>query len=173
MCLMAELSMHKIAKAEQVHTPAEESHFSEPTSGNAASGNAPQNIPSGGENARIAFDLGAELETSPPLEVKGFSKITAGKNYGFKEIFRELKTTSIPSTAFPDFNFHMGVACRQMGCIDEAIEQFKIALEKGQNPCGAAHLLGRCFLDKALREEARHSVRGGLEGGRDSKGKDL
>ena len=95
--------------------------------------------------------------------MKGFSKITAGKTYGFKEIFKELKTANIPSTAFPDFNFHMGVACRQMGCIDEAIEQFKIALEKGQNPCEAAHLLGRCFQDKGLREEARHSFEGALK----------
>jgi hypothetical protein len=50
-----------------------------------------------------------------------------------------------------------------MGCIDEAIEQFKIALEKGQNPCGAAHLLGCCFLDKRLREEARRSFEGTLK----------
>jgi len=163
MCLMAELSMHKIAMGEQVRTSSEESHLSEPKSGIATSGNAPQNVPSAGERRRIVFDLGAELETNQPIEVKGFSKITAGKIYGFKEIFKELKTTDIPGTAFADFNYHMGVACRQMGCIDEAMEQFKIALEKGQNPCGAAHLLGRCFWDKGLREEARRSFESALQ----------
>jgi len=163
MCLMAELSMHEIAKGEPVRTPAEESRFSGPTSGNATSGNVPQSAPSAGEKRRISFDLGAELETNQPIEVKGLSKINAGKISGFKEIFKELKTTNIPSTAFPDFNYHMGIACRQMGCIDEAIEQFKIALEKGQNPCGAAHLLGRCFWDKGLPEEARRSFEMALQ----------
>ena len=163
MCMMAELSMHKIAMGEQVHTPSEESPLSEPKSGMATSGNVPQSVSPGGEKRRIAFDLGAELATNQPMEVKGFSKITAEKIYGFNEIFKELKRTNIPSTAFPDFNYHMGVACRQMGCIDEAIEQFKIALEKGQNPCGATHLLGRCFWDKGLWEEARRSFETALQ----------
>ena len=163
MCLMAELSMHEIAKGEAVCTPAEESDFSGPTSGNATSGNVPQSAPSAREMRGISFDLGAELETSQPIEVKGLSKITAGKVYGFREIFKELQTTNIPSTAFPDFNYHMGIACRQMGCLDEAIEQFKIALEKGQNPCGAAHLLGRCFWEKGLQEEARRSYEMALQ----------
>ena len=163
MCLMAELSMQKIAMGEQVRTASGESHLSEPKSGIAASANAIQSARSAGENRRISFDLGAELETNQPIEVKGLSKITAEKIYGFKEIFKELKTTNISSPAFPDFNYHMGIACRQMGCIDEAIEQFKIALEKGQNPCGAAHLLGRCFWDKGLREEARRSFEMALQ----------
>ena len=163
MCMMAELSMHKIAMGEQVHTPSEESPLSEPKSGIATGGNVPQSMSPGGEKRRIAFDLGAELQTNQPMEVKGFSKITAEKIYGFNEIFQELKRTNISSTAFPDFNYHMGVACRQMGCIDEAIEQFKIALEKGQNPCGAAHLLGRCFWDKGLWEEARRSFETALQ----------
>ena len=160
---MAELSMHKIAMGEQVGAPSEESHFPETKSGNASRGNAPQSVPSGGEKGGIAFDLGAELEVNQPVEEKGFSKITTGKIHGFKEILKELKTTHIPSTAFPDFNYHMGVACKQMGCIDEAIEQFKIALLKGENPCGAAHLLGRCFWDKGLREEARRSFESALQ----------
>ena len=162
MCLMAELSMHKIAMGGRVQAPSEESHFSEPKSGIATSGKVPQSVPPAGEKRRIAFDLGAELETNQPMEVKDLSKITVVKVYGFKEILKELKTTNIPNKAFSDFNYHMGVACRQMGCIDEAIEQFKIALEKRQNPCGAAHLLGRCFWDKGLREEARRSFESAL-----------
>ncbi len=156
MCLMAELSIDKIAIGKQTQAPAEESHISEKIGGNPTGGNTQQNLPSGAENTGISFDLEAELKTNQPLELKSFSKVIAGKIYGFKEIFEELKTANIPSTAFPDFNFHMGVACRQMACIDEAIEQFKIALKKRQNPCEAAHMLGRCFQDKGLGEEARH-----------------
>jgi tetratricopeptide (TPR) repeat protein len=163
MCLMAELSMQKIAMGEEGRTPSEESHPPEPKSGIAASGKAKQGAPSSGEKGKNSFDLGAELETNQPVEGKGLSKITAGKVHGFKEIFEEMKTTNIPSTAFPDFNYHMGIACRQMGCIDEAIEQLEIALEKGQNPCRAAHLLGRCFWEKGLPEAARRSFEMALQ----------
>jgi len=163
MVLMAELSMHKIATGGQVRTPPEESRFSEPKDKIAPSGNVPQSVPPAAEKMEIASDPGAKLETNQPMEAKGFGTTTAGKVYGFKEILTGLKTTNNPSTAFPDFNYHMGAACRRMGCIDEAIEQFKIALEKGQNPCGAAHLLGRCFWDKGLREEARRSFESALQ----------
>jgi tetratricopeptide (TPR) repeat protein len=159
MCLMAELSMQTTTGG-KVRSSSEGAQLAGPPSANATSGNIPKPMPSDGEKkkvAKVAFDLGAELETHQPMEVKGFSKITAEKIYGFNDIFKELKRTDTPSTEFPDFNFHMGVACRQMGYIDEAIEQFRLALEKGQNPCEAAHLLGRCFWDKGLREEARRS----------------
>lgn len=157
MCLMAELSIQKTTMWGKVQTSPAGSQLSGPASANAAIGNIPNPMPSDGEKKKMSFDLGAKLETHQPMDLKGFSKITAEKVYGFNDIFKELKKTDIPSTAFPDFNYHMGVACRQMGCIDEAIEQFRLALEKGQNLCGAAHLLGRCFWDKGLREEARRS----------------
>jgi thioredoxin-like negative regulator of GroEL len=72
MCLMAELSVEKIAIGKQVQPAAEVPHFSKQTSGNATSGNAPQNIPFGGENGRIPFDLEAELEMKPSPEMKRF-----------------------------------------------------------------------------------------------------
>jgi tetratricopeptide (TPR) repeat protein len=155
MCLMAELSMHEISKEKEAQTPLGGSHLPEPSKEIATSGNIPQSQPSVEEDGGTTFDLGAELETNQPMEVKGFNKTTGEKTYGFKEILKELKATNVAGNSFPDFYYHMGVACRQMGDIDEAIEQFKVALEKGQNPCGAAHMLGRCFWDKGLREEAR------------------
>jgi pentatricopeptide repeat protein len=163
MCLMAELSMHQISKGKEAQTPLGGSQLPEPSTEIATSGNIPQGQPSVGEDGGTTFDLGAELETNQPMEVKGFNKATGEKTFGFKEILKELKATNVSSNAFPDFYYHMGVACRQMGDIDEAIEHFKIALEKGQNPCGAAHMLGRCFWDKGLREEARRLYERALE----------
>ena len=157
MCLMAELSIQKSRKDGKVQTSSETSRLSVPASVNATNANIPKPMPPDREKKKVAFDLGAELDTHQPLEAKGFNRITAEKIYGFNDIFTELKRTDKGSTEFPNFNYHMGVACRQMGHIDEAIEQFRLALEKGQNPCEAAHLLGRCFWDKGLREEARRS----------------
>ena len=159
MCLMAELSMQMIAMKEKVQNPtcSEELQLSEPTAANATAGNVPKDLPPVGGKKKGAFDLGANLATNQPVEAKGFSKITQEKTYGFEEILKELKKTKIPGKVYPNFHYHLGVACREMGLIDEAIGQFQIALEKGQNPCEAAHLLGRCFWDKGLWKEARHS----------------
>jgi tetratricopeptide (TPR) repeat protein len=154
---MAELSMRMIATKEKVPNPTipEGLRWSEPKE--AGAGNILQELPPDGEKKKGAFDLGANLATNPPTEAKGFSKITHEKIYGFEEILKELKKSKISSTTYPDFNFHLGVACQEMGFIDEAIGQFQIALEKGQNPCQAAQFLGRCFRDKGLWKEARDS----------------
>ena len=110
------------------------------------------------ENPETFYDLGKALEAGSPMELKGYKEISTDKVYGFKEIFNELKETAGPSKAYPNFNYHMGVACLEMGFIDEAIEQFQTALEKEQNPFEAAKLLSLCFRKKGWWEEARQAL---------------
>jgi len=50
-----------------------------------------------------------------------------------------------------------------MGFLDEAIEQFQVAMEKGQESVDAAHLMGHCYREKGWWEEARRSFRKALE----------
>jgi tetratricopeptide (TPR) repeat protein len=105
------------------------------------------------------FDLGAELETSEPTEITDYKEIaTLEKIYGFEEIFKELKETSGPSAVDPNFNYNMGVASREMGFWDDAIEQFQIALESGQNPFEAANMLGLCYKEKGMLDEAAQAL---------------
>ncbi|MDI6755329.1 MAG: tetratricopeptide repeat protein [Thermodesulfobacteriota bacterium] len=105
------------------------------------------------------FDLRKALETSNQEELKGYKEVSTDKLFGFNEILTELKDIAGPSKAYPSFNYHMGVACREMGFIDEAIEQFQVALqkEKEQNPFEAANLLGLCFKERGWLEEARQA----------------
>jgi tetratricopeptide (TPR) repeat protein len=117
----------------------------------------------GQEEEEVCFDLVAQLEYIQPPESEEVTKVTFEKSYGFEEIFKELKRIDEPSNAYPDFNYNMGVACREMGLIDEAIEQFNIALEAGQKPFDAAYLLGLCFLDKDRPQEARRSFQEALK----------
>jgi len=91
------------------------------------------------------------------------SAASTEKMYGFEYIFKELKETGAPSTAYPNFHYDMGVACREMGFIDEAIEQFQIALKNGQSPFEAAKVLGLCFRDKGWWKEARNSFEEALK----------
>jgi len=102
------------------------------------------------------FDLGAELEAAEPAEIKEIREIsTLDKIPGVDEIFKELKETSGPNTVDPNFNFNMGVACREMGFFDDAVEQFQIALETNQSPFEAGYMIGLCFKDMGMWDEAR------------------
>jgi len=101
------------------------------------------------------FDLGAELKRVEPEGIRGCKEIEIfEKALGFEEIFKKLKETSGPSLMNPNFNYNMGVACLEVGLIDDAVEQFQIACEKKQNAFEAAHLLGLCFKEKSMWEEA-------------------
>jgi len=101
------------------------------------------------------FDLVAELvikDFADPIVPK---EVITEKISGFEEIFKELRETVIPAEVYPDFNLQMGKACMEMGFNDGAIEQFQLALEKGQNPGEAARLLSKCYREKGWLHEAR------------------
>ncbi len=109
------------------------------------------------------FDLGAQLGAGVAPEPFAAKEVTTQKLSGFEDILRELKETSGPSPAYPQFNYQMGIACREMGFFDDAIEQFKIAYKKGQGSFEALHMLGLCYKDKGIWEEALESFERALK----------
>jgi tetratricopeptide (TPR) repeat protein len=113
------------------------------------------------------FDLGAELVRLEPdgaKEYKEYKEIELlEKEGGFGEIIKELRELGAPGSLNFNFNYHMGVACRERGLIGEAIAQFQIAYEEGQNRFEAAHLLGLCFREKGMWEEARRAFERALQ----------
>ena len=111
--------------------------------------------PSPIENEEALFDLGAALAVSTPGESKDVKEISTDKLFGFEEIFKELQETVIPAELYPNFNYHMGKACREMGFNDGAVEQLQIAIQNGQHPVEAAKLLSRCFREKGWFHEAQ------------------
>jgi len=120
-------------------------------------------FPAGGEKKSDFFDLGAMLESAEAPQGSGLKEIAPmEKIYGFEEIFKELKENSGPSAVDPNFNYNLGVASREMGFTDDAIEQFRIALEKDQNPFEAANMLGLCYKEKEQWDEAVQSFQKAL-----------
>ena len=111
--------------------------------------------PSPGEKNDNLFDLGAELAAGHPGDLKDLKEISTDKLFGFEEIIKELQETVIPAELYPNFNYHMGKACREMGFNDGAIEQLQIAMENGQNPIEAARMLSKCFREKGWFHEAQ------------------
>jgi tetratricopeptide (TPR) repeat protein len=117
------------------------------------------------ESSKIFFDLCAELQKKPPKTkyLKLAKEICTDKLFGFDEILKELQDVGGTSRVYPNFNFQMGVACKEMGFLDEAIDQFQVAVEKGQESVDAAHFMGLCYREKGWWEEARRSFRKALE----------
>lgn len=110
------------------------------------------------------FDLGAELELEETSGLEDFKEIsTMEKMYGFEEIFKELKERGAPSLVDPNFNYNMGVACREMGFYEDATDQFQVAWSLGQNPFEAAKMMGLCYKERDMLEEARESLTKALE----------
>ena len=103
----------------------------------------------------LYFDLRAQLATTEAVDLKSIKEIPTDKLFGFEEIFKELQETVIPAEVYPDFHYHMGMACREMGFNDGAIEQLQMAFENGQKPAESARLLSKCFREKGWFHEAQ------------------
>jgi tetratricopeptide (TPR) repeat protein len=153
---IAKSQMGTIEKSGAGATAGEGAVFGEPTP-------LSTEFPAGGEKKSDFFDLGAMLESaeapqgSGPKEIAPMEKIC-----GFEEIFKELKENSGPSAVDPNFDYNLGVASREMGFTEDAIEQFRIALEKDQNPFEAANMLGLCYKETEQWEKAVQSFQKAL-----------
>ena len=109
------------------------------------------------------FDLGAELRIDKPVQLKPFQEVsTSERVYGVKEILKELKEIGGPGLVDPNFNYTMGVAYRELGFCDEAIEQFEIAVKKRQKPFEALSMLGFCYKEKGMWDESQQSFESAL-----------
>ncbi|HXZ34972.1 MAG TPA: tetratricopeptide repeat protein [Thermodesulfobacteriota bacterium] len=110
------------------------------------------------------FDLGAILESAGSSPMNDFKEISqVEKVYGFEEIFKELKENSGPSAVDPNFNYNLGVASRELGFLEDAIEQFQVALEKNQNAFEAATLMSLCYKEKGQWSEAAQALKKALQ----------
>lgn len=101
------------------------------------------------------FDLSSALEEGLPPGLESCGEVVFEKTGSMEEIIRELQENGYSPLVFPNFNYELGVACFTASLIDEAIEQFRIALETGQNPLESIRYLALCYREKGLLEEER------------------
>jgi tetratricopeptide (TPR) repeat protein len=115
--------------------------------------------PQGAEPASGGFfDLGNALMTAAPLEIGAPKEVSIAESIdGVERIFKELKEIGGPSIADPHFNYNMGVAYRELGFHTEAMEQFKIAFKLRQKPFEALSMLGFCYWEKGMWEDAQQA----------------
>ncbi len=100
------------------------------------------------------FDLTSMLEANNPGERRGASKLVVNEEeYGVENIFAELEKAGGLENSYQDYHYQMGMVCKEMGLMDEAIKQFQTAMEKEQRSADAAKLLDQCFADKKRQKE--------------------
>ncbi len=127
-----------------------------------------------GKGKEAYFDLGAELEITKSEVTRDYKEIeTSDQGPGCAEIFKKLRAISSTSSMGPNSNYNMGLACLELGFIDDAIQQFQIAYEKRENPFEAARLLGLCFKEKTMWAEASQAFEKALKVGGISQGDTL
>jgi tetratricopeptide (TPR) repeat protein len=101
------------------------------------------------------FDLNAALQKSEPVKFSYLPEVQIDKDVGFGQIIRELCKNEEEEKIYPHFYFHLGVACWEMGFIDEAIEHLQESMRREECIFEAAWMLGKCYKEKGWWEEAR------------------
>jgi len=118
--------------------------------------NARSNSGLPGEKEKSSFfDLAEILEENAPVEMEKCKEITLEEGYQSEGVVKELEKTTNPQELYPHYHYQMGLVCREMGLIDEAIKQFHRALEMGQKPVEADKLLEQCLIDKQRLEQRK------------------
>jgi len=94
------------------------------------------------------FDLAAELESGAPANLGKSKSIAMEEGFAFERILKEMMDTGNIEKIYPNFNYQMGLVCKEMGLMDEALEQFQMALKKDQKPIQSAKFLDLYHLEK-------------------------
>jgi tetratricopeptide (TPR) repeat protein len=87
-----------------------------------------------------------DTETASPQPPRGHTDASAPVD--------PLEAETKPSDGDSDLHYHLGVAYREMGLADKAIDEFAKALKQGTKPLECLTMLARCHADKGLSDEA-------------------
>ena len=118
----------------------------------------PQETASGG-----FFDLSAALTEAGSLEMDASREVHISEGIDEVErIFKELQEIGPPDSTNPYFNYNKGMAYHALGYFNEAFEQFEIASKTGQKVFEALNMLGFCYWEKGMYEDAQRSFKKAL-----------
>ena len=103
------------------------------------------------------FDLAAELSEAFAEEpAADDARSAAGTDDAFAAIFREFKKGVSRTLSEGDHETHydLGIAYREMGLFEDAIGEFRVALESPKRRIDCLHMLGLCALDLKRPQDA-------------------
>jgi hypothetical protein len=104
------------------------------------------------------FDLAAELEKELADDELVAEATGAGKgdDVSIEELFKEFQRGVAEQVHEEDYDthFNLGLAYREMGLLDEAIGEFQLSTKSPEYLVESASMIGSCYLDKGLPEQA-------------------
>lgn len=114
------------------------------------------------------FDLAAELErelAEDELVAAARGEVRGEEEESIEELFREFQRGVAEQLSEEDYDthFNLGLAYREMGLLDEAIGEFQLALKSPVLYLEAVSMIGACYVDKGLHEEAAGWYAKGLQ----------
>jgi pilus assembly protein FimV len=127
-------------------------------------GSATVDEPSGravDSSSDLASELAAELEASG--EPAGSTEVGGG-NFSVEDVFQEFKhgIEGQVSDEDSDTHYDLGIAYREMGLMDDAIAEFKIAMRSREKEALCHMMIGLCYIEKDLLSEAISQFKTGL-----------
>lgn len=112
------------------------------------------------------FDLAAELEKELAEDelVAEATGVGKGGEVSIEELFREFQRGVAEQIQEQDYDthFNLGLAYREMGLLDEAIGEFQLALKSSELFVESASMIGACYMEKGLPEQAAEWYARGL-----------
>jgi tetratricopeptide (TPR) repeat protein len=98
-----------------------------------------------------------------------YEEPTGDEQADFARMLSQFKTKIAQNVAADDVRAHhdLGTAYKEMGLLDEAIEEFQAALRASRDHLPTYELLGQCFIDKGEPEAAVMALRRALNLGID------
>ncbi len=127
----------------------------------AAVGNADQSLPHVAETPGMTADMSAELPTDLPGNVDA-APSSATDPAGTFEMTR--KGVIEKGVTAEDFETHydLGIAYKEMGLLDDAINEFKIVMKDPAREVQCHLMIGLCFLEKGMQTDAIGQFKKGL-----------
>ena len=104
------------------------------------------------------FDLAAELEKELAEDelVAEATGVGKGEDVSIEELFKEFQKGVAEQVQEADYDthFNLGLAYREMGLLEEAIGEFQLSAKSADYLLESASMIGACYLDKGLPEQA-------------------
>jgi tetratricopeptide (TPR) repeat protein len=118
------------------------------------------------EPAGDAFDLAAELAGALGSEAPS-ATARSMEGEGFQEVFAAFKAGVQREVGDGDTEAHydLGIAYKEMGLLDDAIGEFRIAMGDPARRLACLHLMGVCALDLGRASDAEAHLSQALAGG--------
>ncbi|MCC6748680.1 MAG: tetratricopeptide repeat protein [Deltaproteobacteria bacterium] len=106
----------------------------------------------------LADELAAELDDDVQLPVE------LSENYSVEDVFDEFKRGGEAQVSDEDSDTHydLGIAYREMGLLDDAVAEFKVAMRSREKEVLCHMMIGLCLVEKGMVSEAINQFKSGL-----------